>query len=142
MLAQKSSTIRSTISQKRLEDESVVRPPNCMGSCNVSCSAPSANRSDPKWRMRISVPRRAAYAHPRADQGSQADPLPQCGPEAVSSECCESLWRPLSDPSLHGSLWCPVTKAEARSVIQLRGDAFELVGGPGVEVGPLREVLP
>jgi putative transposase len=52
------------------------------------------------------------------------------------------LWRSLSDPSLHGLLWRPVTQAEAWSVVQLGGDAFELVGGPGVEVGPLREVLP
>jgi hypothetical protein len=61
---------------------------------------------------------------------------------AGSSERCESLWRSLADPSLHGLLWCPVIKAEAWSVVQLGGDAVELLGGPRVEVGPLGQVLP
>jgi putative transposase len=60
----------------------------------------------------------------------------------VLANVANHLWCSLSDPSLQGLLWCAVTQAEARSVVELGGDAVELAGGPGVEVGPLRKVLP
>ena len=66
---------------------------------------------------------------------------PATGPGAVSSERCESSWCALACPSLHGLLWCLVTEAQAWPVVEFRGDAVELVGGPSVEVGSLREVL-
>ena len=42
---------------------------------------------------------------------------PAVGGGAISSERCESLWCSLSDPSLHGLLWCLVTEAEAWSIV-------------------------
>jgi hypothetical protein len=49
--------------------------------------------------------------HRRGGGGDDRVAEPAAGPEAVSSERCESSWCALSRPSLHGLLWCPVTEA-------------------------------
>src|SRR4051794_30243483 len=60
---------------------------------------------------------------------------------AVSSDRCESSSCLLTCPSLHGLVRCLVGEAKTGTIIELRSDVIEVVGGPCVEVGPLRKVL-
>jgi hypothetical protein len=60
---------------------------------------------------------------------------------AVPSDRCESSWSLLSCPSSHGLVRCLVGEAEPWTVVELCGDEVELVDSPGVQVGPLGQVL-
>ena len=79
--------------------------------------------------------------HRQSGRGDERVVQPAARPGAVSSDRCESSLYLLTRPSSHGFCWCSVAEAEPRPVVEFCGDVVELIGGPGVEVGSLGEVL-